>query len=322
VVNIRFHLVSLVAVFFALAIGIGVGSSVVRAGVLERTEAQLQSLDQTLGKRNEQIRRLKKAADLDAGVDRGVNDRFFEIALRGTPVLIVKLPGADDRELRALTTMLKTSNADVTGVATFSARVRLGPEVDSRFAAIRIGSYSTSVDAVSSRLRELSTSSLSYGSEQRASIRRLSESGFVSLVGSNGKAVSELTVSPETRFVVVGTRDPKTKNTKPFVSGFLRALVTSNPRRVIVTDAEAPLAISGKNLTLPADSLVEFVRRASNLSKKTSTIDGSLTSKGVDGRIRRAALTLLLMDGEKSKVGHFGTAPSATALVPGQPTKP
>jgi Copper transport outer membrane protein, MctB len=321
VVNIRFHLVSLVAVFFALAIGIGVGSSVVRSGVLERTEAQLQSLDQTLGKRNGQIKRLKNSANLDLAVDQGIDDRFFDRVLRGTPVVVVKLPGADDRELRAVVTLLKKSQANLVGVVSYSARVRLGSGVDTRFAAIGIQSYSTSPDAVSTRLKKISKDALSYGVDQNLAIRRLAAAGFVGLADESGKAISELTVPLETRLVVVGSSDAKIKNIKPFVAGFLRSVVAANPRRVVALDSDVPVGSLSEKRKLADDSLVAFVRRTNTLSTKVATIDGSLTSKGVDGRVRRAALVILLIDGEKSRIGHYGTGPNATAHVPGQPMK-
>jgi hypothetical protein len=321
VVNIRFHLVSLVAVFFALAIGIGVGSSVVRSGVLERTEAQLQSLDQTLGKRNGQIKSLKKSADLDLAVDQGVDDRFFDRVLRETPVVVVKLPGADDRELRTILTLLRKSQANLIGVVSYSARVRLGPGVDTQFAAIGIQSYSTSTDAVSTRLKQISIDALSYGVNQTLAVRRLAETGFVGLTDGNGKSLSELMVPVDSRLVVVGSSDAKAKNIKPFVAGFLQLLVTANPRRVVALDSEAPVGSFNKKLKLADDSLVALVRRTKNLSTKVSTIDGSFTSKGVEGRVRRAALAILLVDGAKSRIGHYGTLSDSTALVPGQPIK-
>jgi Copper transport outer membrane protein, MctB len=321
VVNIRFHLVSLVAVFFALAIGIGVGSSVVRSGVLERTESQLQSLDKTLGKRSRQIERLKGSADLDVAVDRGIDDRFFDRAFLKVPVVIVKLPGADDRELQAVSRLMRKGQADLIGVVSYSARVRLGPGVDTRFAAIAIESYSTSANAVSERLKDISTEGLTYGSGQTRALRQLSDSGFVGLVNGDGKAVSELIIPLSTRLVVVGSSDAKTKGIRPFVSGFLRSLVATNSRRVVVIDSEAPPGSLETKLKLADDSLVAFVRRANGLSQKVSTIDGSFTSKGIEGRVRRAALAILLVDGAKSRTGHFGTVSDATALVPGKPTK-
>jgi hypothetical protein len=321
VVNIRFHLVSLVAVFFALAIGIGVGSSVVRSGVLERTEAQLKSLDQTLGKRNGQIKRLKNSAELDFAVDQGVDDRFFDRVLRGTPVVVVRLPGADDREVRAVLTLLKKSQANLVGVVSYSARVRLGSGVDTRFAAIGIQSYSTSPDAVSAHLKQVSRDALSFGVDQTPAIRRLAAAGFVGLADESGKALSELRVPPSARLVVVGSSDAQMKNIKPFVAGFLRSLVAANPRRVVALDSDARSGLLNEKRKLADDSLVAFVRRTNTLSTKVSTVDGSFTSKGVEGRVGRAALVILLIDGEQSRIGHYGTASNATARVPAQPKK-
>jgi hypothetical protein len=316
VVNIRFHIVSLVAVFFALTIGIGVGSSVVRSGVLERTESRLKSLDRTLQKRNAELEQREAAERTDSDLDQAFEKRLLVGALRNVPVLVVKLPGADNRELRLVSAFLEQTEAIQLGVVSFSARVRLGPEVDVRFAAIGLESYSISANAVSARLKELSVTGLTGGPDQPRAIARLVRSGFATLTDRAGSPLSEVVLPLSARIVVLGSSDQDVKNAKPFASGWLRDLASKNPSRLVALDSEAPIAVDRKQPKLASDSLVQLVRSSRTISTKTSTIDGSLSSKGVQGRIRRTALLALLLDGERSVVGHFGTAENASAIVP------
>jgi hypothetical protein len=316
VVNIRFHIVSLVAVFFALAIGIGVGSSVVRSGVLERTESQLESLDRTLEKRNGKLQLLESEKRIDSTLDQALENRLFVGALRNVPVLVVKLPGADNRELKLVSALLDQTQATQVGTVSYSARVRLGPEVDLRFAAIGLKSYTVSMKAVSARLKELSIVGLTAGSNQRAAIALLVKSGFATLDDSAGRPLPEVTLPLATRIVVVGSSDQEIKNASPFAARLVRDLASNNPNRVVVLDAEAPVAVDEKRPKLAEDSLVQMVRTTRNISVKASTVDGSLSSKGLQGRIRRIGLLALLLDGERSVVGHYGTAANASTLVP------
>ncbi len=316
-VNIRFHLVSLVAVFFALAIGIGVGSSVVRSGVLERTQSQLDSLDSTLGKRNREIAKLRAENEVTTALDRAVDRRFLDRSLSGVPVVVVTLPTANNPELGQVMKFLAESKADLIGVVAFSARVRMGAGVDPRFAAIALKSFSTDPRAVRDRLRELSVAAFSPGAEQTESLRLLSTAGFVTASDSEGARVDDLFVPPEARFIVLGSTDDKIKDAGPFAVPFVRQLSSRFQKRVVILDAEAPPVRNLQSPKMPSDSLVVRLRERANTTAKSLTLDGSLASPGVDGRVRRIALNLILRDGASGAKRHFGTAESATALLPG-----
>ncbi len=315
-VNIRFHLVSLVAVFFALAIGIGVGSSVVRSGVLEQTQSQLDSLDNTLGKRNREIAKLRAENDVSKAVERAIEAKLLDRSLSGISVLVVTLPSVTNNELRHLTAFLSKSDANVLGVVEFSARVRLGAAVDSRFAAIDLQSYSTKPTAVRNRLRALSSSAVRAGRDQVSALRLLTAGGFATVSDAEGRRVDDLTVVPETRIVIVGTADNDVKDGQPFAVPFLRAVSQQNPKRVVVMDAAAPVVRNLAKPKLENDSLVAVLRERKNANIRSSTIDGSLSSAGVDGRVRRVALTLTLRHGYADSTRHFGTSESALSLFP------
>lgn len=316
-VNIRFHLVSLVAVFFALAIGIGVGSSVVRSGVLERTQSQLNSLDDTLGKRNREIAKLRAEKKIANVLDKTVERRFLDRSLRGVPVVVVTLPSANKTELRHVTKFLGDSDAQVVGLVAYSARVRMGPGVDSRFAAIAVKSFSTKPDAVRERVRQLSVDAFTAGPQQSQSLRLLANGSFVTLSDATGNRVDELVLPTDTRLVVLGSTDQKIEGAQPFAVPFVRQISNRLPKRVVVLDADAPVVRELQSPKLASDSLVARLRQRANAAVKSVTLDGSLASPGVDGRVRRVALSVILRDGASGANRHFGTADNAPDLLPG-----
>ncbi len=325
-VNLRFHIASLVAVFFALAIGIGVGSSVVRSGVLERTESQLKSLDARLGQRNTALAELREERKLDNTLDDVLDRRVLDVALDGVPVVVVSTPGVPEKDLNLLVKLLQASKADVAGTIRVLASARLGPEVDSRFAAIAIGSYSTDPKKVAETLSARLVDALTAGDTGTTSLAALSAlnalnalnaAKFVDARDAGGKR-GPVVVTDATRLVVVGVGEAKVEGGQAFLLPFLRAVGRAKPGAVMVVDAPsaaAHLAESTDRSKLVLSS-VQAVRKSAASAARVSTIDGTFGADDVRGRARRVALVLSMLDAGRKKVGHYGTGLGAASLVP------
>ncbi|HUR74025.1 MAG TPA: copper transporter [Sporichthya sp.] len=114
-VSFRYHLVSLIAVFMALAVGILVGSSLLNQSVLDSQRATIKAqsaekdnlrrdLDTV---RNEVLYRDQYLVNLD--------DRLLAGQLAGQRVVLVTMPGAAGGDADGLTDMLTRAGARVTG---------------------------------------------------------------------------------------------------------------------------------------------------------------------------------------------------------------
>jgi hypothetical protein len=316
VVNLRFHIASLVAVFFALAIGIGVGSSVVRSGVLERTESQLKSLDARLGQRNKALADLRDERTLDNTLDRVLDRRVLDVALADVPVVVVSTPGVTEKDLTVVVKLLQGSKADVAGTVRVLASARLGPEVDSQFAAIAIGSYSTDPKKVAGTLRERLVDVLAAGETSSTSLDALRSAKVVDARDAAGKR-GTIVVTEATRVVMVSVGDAKVNGAQAFLLPFLRAIGREKPGGVVVVDALSAAA-EGKSTDRANKvvSAVGSVRRNAATASRVSTIDGVFGTNDVVGRARRVALVLSLLDADRKKVGHYGTGVGAASLVP------
>jgi len=115
VIDFRYHLVSIIAVFLALAVGLAVGSTAL-TGTAEQalTAAQhrLTSQNKALTKQNET---LQKQVAGDQAFASANSARLLAGLLTGEHVVLIAAPGADSTVTSGLTTALRESGATVTG---------------------------------------------------------------------------------------------------------------------------------------------------------------------------------------------------------------
>ena len=113
--NFRFHVVSLVAVFLALAIGIIMGSTVIDRALVDTLEDQQQSLRGTLDDLTEENTSLRQELDdLREGSERLASEggeRLLADTLADVPVLVVAVRGVDTAVLDDLVQLLDTAGA-------------------------------------------------------------------------------------------------------------------------------------------------------------------------------------------------------------------
>jgi hypothetical protein len=115
VIDFRYHLVSIVAVFLALAIGIVLGSTELQGttyNVLNRTTAKLQSeYDQTRG----QLATAQAQAGQGESFAQAVEPAVLRDLLPGQRLLIVTEPGASSAAVAGISTAAADAGATVTG---------------------------------------------------------------------------------------------------------------------------------------------------------------------------------------------------------------
>src|SRR4051812_3375372 len=133
-INFRYHLVSLVAVFLALAIGIVAGSTVIKESLLDQTQQNLDRAEKNLKdleNSNSALRsELEQLNRRDQALDRsGVTD-FLQGRLDGVTVMMIKADGVDDGATTALRQAIVAAGADYAGTVTVTDRVGLVTSAD------------------------------------------------------------------------------------------------------------------------------------------------------------------------------------------------
>jgi hypothetical protein len=121
-IDFRYHLVSIIAVFLALAVGIAVGAEAVSpkvANSLNKEAHNAEKRNAVLGAQNNQLKRQITADGVFAQAAEGY---LLKDLLTGERVVLVTAPGADGATVSGITSALTRSGAVVTGTVGLSPR--------------------------------------------------------------------------------------------------------------------------------------------------------------------------------------------------------
>jgi hypothetical protein len=153
-ISFRYHLVSIVAIFLALALGVLMGTTVVNQGVIDdlnrRTEAAVKRADTLKGQLDDletQLGRWDRFGDL-------VQPALLAGQLAGRGVTLVTLEGVDVAEIDGVRSALEESGASVTAVVVVKPRMALTDEASQAELATLLGtevSDSTTLSAAAAR---------------------------------------------------------------------------------------------------------------------------------------------------------------------------
>ncbi len=117
-IDFRYHLVSIIAVFLALALGLVVGASALRGPLVD----QLKDRSNQLAKDNQSLRVQKRAVDQLNGYDNqfvsGIAPQVLAGRLKDESVVFVEAPGADDQMRAKTADMVSKAGAKISGYVT------------------------------------------------------------------------------------------------------------------------------------------------------------------------------------------------------------
>lgn len=170
-VNLRYHVVSIMAVFLALGIGITMGSSFLGRAALDQIDRNVSSAEGRIRETRDANRRLSSEVDSLQEHNRELAEQgapaAFTESLADTPVLVVAPEGVDDGALSRLTVALQASEADFDGVLRPTDKLRLEGD-DAGDAAEIVGGDADSVAGVRSRVSSRVADDLSTAAEAPA----------------------------------------------------------------------------------------------------------------------------------------------------------
>ncbi|MQA35072.1 copper transporter [Modestobacter roseus] len=115
-IDFRYHLVSLIAVFLAVALGIVIGTTQLNGPVLTNLQNQVSQLQEDKRALEDQTQGLQAQLDDDGGFDEAVGPVLVADRLAGSSVLLVIAGGDVDPEVvEGVTALLGSAGATVTG---------------------------------------------------------------------------------------------------------------------------------------------------------------------------------------------------------------
>jgi hypothetical protein len=351
VIDFRYHLVSIVAVFLALAIGIVLGAAELQGptyNILNHTTAKLQNeYDQTRG----QLATAQAQANEGESYAQAVEPAVLRDLLTGQRILIITEPGAQSSVVSGITAAAADAGASVTG------QIALQPEFFATSSTTQDSLNQTNLDVAHSADITLANS----GTYQQQAVQVIaSEILTKSPKSAAGQSDSPQSDSPQTGSPQTGspqTGSPQTgssqtgsadqsSNAQTMLaayasSGFLNTtgqpatqaslVVVVTPQNVPSDGTADPLAqvlppmvtelAATSSATVVAGSSAGSgpgspiaVLRSNNVANQVSTVDDADLASGQS--VVMQALSILLAGGKAGSYGFAGNGASAVAPSP------
>jgi Copper transport outer membrane protein, MctB len=339
-INFRYHLVSLTAVFLALGVGLLLGTTFLDDVLEDQLRSDLEELEHDLdraGERNAELRQqLDGFEDEAGGLDEQLGARLFDGQLLGQPVLVVAPRGIDEALVERVTTALDQADADVMGTWWLTDRLLL--DDDDEVAQLAEALDLSTDDA--GRLRNNMATQLAdvlYGAIDLPAISDAAGAGAaVGTAQAQPAAPAEpelLARLREAEFIDYDVPDGEGDVVRLPASG-LRIVVVSGPdASVPLGDALMPVLSDLTSDDQPApvvavepsrvpdeqvdgddppERLVDVIRDDGDLSQYVSTVDD------LDRVSGRVATVLALVDAQPGapRIGHYGTEDGTELLPP------
>ncbi len=315
-IDFRYHLVSIVSIFLALAVGIVLG-----AGPLQ------QQLGQTLTNQVSQLRRDK--ADLRSQLDAqqqklDAADTFAAATSRelvgsrlgGRSVVLVVLPGADSSVADDLTAMLRSSGATVNGRVRLTAdwadpdpaKVARRDQLSASLGP-RVGSSAPASATVDERMGALLARALVVPGVAEAdrttapsdqALGGLRDAGLLQADGTVPLSSLALAVAP-------------LPDAKASTSSRTAALATWRTTLTALDDASSGAVVAGPTESTEPIGVLGALRADRSASAKVSSVDDVQLVMG------QIAVVLALRQQLSGRSGSYGTGVGATGVLPPLP---
>jgi hypothetical protein len=313
-INFRFHIASLVAVFLALALGIVIGSTVIDRAIVDSLNERLDDIEQeaadTRNRNNElnsDIGRLEEYIE---------NSQDFAVAdvLDGVPVVTLAVRGIDENPVSDTVELAQKAGADALGILWLEEKLKLEDESTVDELAAILGREGASRRAVRTATWEALASRLGgapgLSGDPPDLLSRLSDAGFVQFqpVGDppNGFTIDDLPSGGDRALLADGT------------GSTLSAEGTVVPLARTLQSAGVPLVVGEvyqeRDDGPDRGATVVPIRSDDELSATVSTVDD------LDMREGRVAAVIGLSQLATGVYGHYGYGTDATAPFPAPAT--
>ncbi|RCW44724.1 copper transport outer membrane protein MctB [Halopolyspora algeriensis] len=307
-ISLRYHTVSIAAVFLALATGVLLGSTSVSEHLLSRLGNERDSLRNRVENLHAERNALRSKVENAHRFGTAIGPLVVQGQLDRHSVVLVTTPEVSAQDREAMAGMLGAAGADVTGTVRLTERFtdpeRAGQlrDVLTRLlpAGVQLpvasapgtlaGGFLGPVTLLDPRTGEARVSA----AERAAAFGGLSEGGFV--------RVSEELRPAELAVVLTGDRAHGDNGTSP------AAMIARFTAQMDRSGAGAVLA--GWSGSAAGSGAVQAARSDSGISSAVSTVDNADVAAG------RVATVLALREQLEDRTGHYGVGGNAQGPVP------
>jgi len=320
-INLRYHIVSITAVFLALGLGIAMGSTFLGKATVDQINKNVQGARREVQETRAENARLREAVDRfeQRGEDLTEQSagRLFEGRLEDVPVVVIAAPGVDEDSLDDLLAAVQGSSARFEGTLVATDKLGLAENDAAELAEILDSATTDPVQlrrlVASGVAEELSaaarrSSAMTAPSSVPELIGQLIAGGFLDYSPApEGGSPEGLLTDGGYRYVVVSGPDPELPDSD-FIQPLLRAITANRPAPLVVASAatgEDPEAVRG--------AVIDPLLEDDTLADRISTVDDLESFSGV------AAVIMALEDIGRGRRGHYGVGEGVSDLLPPGP---
>jgi copper transport outer membrane protein MctB len=304
VVSFRFHLVSLVAVFMALGLGVLTGTTVINRGIVAQLENQTEEFRVEADRLRADVDRLAGEVDAWSAFGEEIADTLLTGRLNGTRVLLITQEGTDDGSIDGvLRAMDLASDETIVGPLIVTGRMALSAESDrAELAAILGVDPAAEPETLQAEAAAQLSERLAFGTSGVDILEQLREAGFLVDEGPGLTEAILRNIGQPGQAVVVLAGGPSPARLRP--ERFLVPLVADLAGDGTTVAAGEP--VNGQEQEPPFVSLL----RSGDVSTVVATQDN------VDQMPGQIGLVLALQDLLRGVPGHYGVKDGAAQAVP------
>ncbi|WP_433365231.1 copper transporter [Actinoplanes sp. CA-142083] len=303
-INFRYHVVSLTAVFLALAIGLVVGTAALNGPVADSLKNQISALNKDNSNKRDQINQYREELNRSQDFATEIAPSYLNNELAGRKILVVVLPNTSEFA-DGVIAMLKVAGATVTAKVTVQDKFfdpantyeLLDLAGQSSQPTIQMEGLPLNSDGV-----ETASAQLALGLLQRAGTVQASPDDVAALLTAYTKqgyiAVDDKAAGGAEGAVFISGEPPTDKDA---------AKKNQSALMMVSQFATKPLVVAG--VGVGDGNVISAVRGDPTLVKEISTVDNAST---VQGQVATAMVTSERM--VQNKVGQYGLGGSS--LVP------
>lgn len=313
-VNFRFHLVSLTAVFLALAAGITIGAGVVDRATVDQIERQLTDVADRREVTNAENDQLRGDLAQWGRFSEQAGDQLVAGQLTGAPILVLATTGTERELVDGFIRALRSAGAEVDATFWFTGRWALDEEERARqLTSILDVAPTTEPDDLRAAGIAAITAAWETG-DGGVLVDSLVDAGFLEVAAAapapDVVAPTQLP-RPDSLFVLISSDDadvPPSALAVPLVTR-----LAAGQRPVLAAQPSRPPVIEEAK-GADKEPEPEFVAglRAATVTGRLSSVDNLQDFRG------RVAAVLALRDLRLGRTGHYGIGPDLR-LVPEPP---
>jgi hypothetical protein len=296
-INFRYHIVSLVAVFLALGMGVLAATSFINSAIVDGLRQTQEDQKTQIGDLRDDVLRLEKST---SGLEEfvvGVRPEVLRDRLRDRRLVIIGFETTPEEAFDSVVESFRSTRVQIDGVFVLSEGLDLSSAAARQKAALAVESPNDTAREIHPRLIQRLGETLT--GKRPGFLQRLIDQGLATTREIDGvpfRSAIDLS-SPDTATAILSPAgESKLTNPEMVMHPLARALSALENRFVIGEVAETDLQ------TLPA------LRQDSAL--RAATVDGIGEARG------QITMVLALEAALRGEFGHYGTGENAVSLMP------